>query len=810
MTDDLATVDRYWRACNYLSVAMMFLQDNVLLREPLKFEHVKPRVLGHWGSSPGLSFVWAHLNRVILRDKSPMLFIAGPGHGAPGVIAPTYLEGRLCEIYPEFTPNEQGIRELCRHFSSPGGFGSHCTPEIPGSIHEGGELGYALSHAFGAAFDNPEQIVACVIGDGEAETGALATSWHSNKFLNPERDGTVLPILHLNGFKIANPTILARIPEAELISLMRGYGWDPIIVHADMQADTQLGDLMAPHKAFAAALDEALLRIQRIRSQGTRTEVEQPIRPDWPMIVLRTPKGWTGPDFVDGHRMEGSWRSHQVPLPNANCDCDQLAQLERWLRSYQPATLFDSTGRLHDDLILSAPIGAHRMSANPLTNATPVALQQPDIVGAALTVDRPGCTHHSNTAPLGAYLAGVIEQNPDNFRLFGPDETASNRLDAVYKVTGKAWQAITTPDDVDGGHLDPMGRVMEMLSEHTLEGWLESYLLTGRHGLLHTYESFAPIITSMVGQHAKWLEVVNDRCPWRARSASLNLLLTSTVWRQDHNGFSHQDPGFISLLTNRSSRVSRLYFPPDANSLLAVTDHCLRTRGTINVIVADKHPHLQYLDAAAATEHVRRGIGRWAWASQNDQQNDQDPAEPDLVMAGCGDVVTQEALAATALVRQSFPELRIRFVNIVDPFRLRVADEHPHGLDADAYAALFGESCPVVMNFHGYPGFVRQLLWGRPEPERYSLHGYGERGSIDTPLKLAIVNRTDRFRLAVDAMAMLVERGALDAAQRVHAAEVMCTLEARILQADATATNSGVDADVDAKWTWPDQFLPSA
>ena len=787
-TDDLQLLDRYWRACNYLAASMMFLRDNVLLREPLRFEHVKPRILGHWGTSPGLAFIWSHLNRVIKRDDRSMLFIAGPGHGAPGVLAPTYLEGRLHEVYPEFTPNEAGIRALCRRFSAPGAFGSHCTPEIPGSIHEGGELGYSLSHAFGAAFDHPGLIVACVIGDGEAETGALATSWHSNKFLHPGRDGTVLPVLHLNGYKIANPTILDRIPQDELVGLLRGYGWAPTIVDAT--------DPMTAHRAFADTLDAALETIDEIRephkgNPGTR--------PTWPMIVLRSPKGWTGPKMVGGHRVEGSWRAHQVPLASANTDEIQRAQLESWLRSYRPDELFDADGHLLEDLVRLAPCGLRRLSGNPMTDPPVSELDLPPIENAAVAVERPGESLFSNTWPLGAYLAEVIERNPVSFRLFGPDETASNRLDKVYRVTGKAWEGLTIDDDADGTHLDPTGRVMEMLSEHTLEGWLEGYLLTGRHGLLHTYESFAPIITSMVGQHAKWLEVSATRCAWRTRPASLNLLLTSTVWRQDHNGFSHQDPGFISLLTNRSSDVSRLYFPPDANCLLAVADHCFRTRGTINVIVADKHAHLQYLDASDARAHVATGIGRWAWASQHDEGL----AEPDLVVVGCGDVSTQEALAATAILRRAFDGLAVRFVNVVDPFRLRRATEHPHGLDAGTFAALFGHDCPVVFSFHGYPGFLRELLWGRPNVERFSLHGYGEHGSIDTPLELAIVNRMDRFRLALDALRMITSSGRFTTLQQERATDLEAELEQRIANAVIRARDEGIDAPVDADWTWP-------
>ena len=787
-SEQLDSIDRYWRACNYVAAAMMFLRENVLLREPLRFEHVKPRILGHWGSSPGLSFVWTHMNRVIRRDDRSMLFIAGPGHGAPGVIAPTYLEGRLGEVYPEFSADEAGLRMLCRRFSAPGAFGSHCTPEIPGSIHEGGELGYSLSHAFGAAFDNPRTIVTCVIGDGEAETGALATSWHSNKFLHPGRDGTVLPILHLNGYKIANPTILDRIPKHELLSLLQGYGWAPTLVDAHEPATA--------HEAFAAAIDSALEAIDEIRAPH---RWPTSARAEWPMIVLRTPKGWTGPSLVDGHRVEGSWRAHQVPLPLANTDPTQLAQLEDWLRSYRPDELFGAEGRLTHELVCIAPSGRQRMSANRLTSAEVEPLVRPDDDRHSIAVPRAGELSCSNTEPLGAYLADLIARNPTTFRLFGPDETASNRLDDVYRVTGKAWQADVVASDGDGAHLDPTGRVMEMLSEHTLEGWLEGYLLTGRHGLLHTYESFAPIITSMVGQHAKWLEVSASRAPWRPRPASLNLLLTSTVWRQDHNGFSHQDPGFISLLTNRSPDVCRLYFPPDANCVLAVADHCFQTRGTINVIVADKHSHLQYLDGAAARLHVAAGVGRWDWASQNDR----DLTDPDVVMVGCGDVSTQEALAATAMLRSEFAELSIRFVNVVDLFRIRSSIEHPHGLGDAAFADLFGSECPVVFNFHGYSGFLRELLWGRPHAERFSLHGYREHGSIDTPLELAIVNRTDRYRLALDALTRLRERGRFSAAELPRVENLEVDLHARLDAAVRSALDNGVDSAVDSSWTWP-------
>lgn len=783
--DALARLDAWWRAANYLAAAMIYLQDNPLLRAPLAPEHVKHRLLGHWGSSPGLSFIYTHLNRVIVEHDLDVIYVCGPGHGAPGILAPAYLEGTYSEVYPDKSEDEDGLRRFLKQFSFPGHIGSHATPETPGSIHEGGELGYALSHAFGAAFDNPDLIVAAVVGDGEAETGPLATAWHGNKFLDPRRDGAVLPILHLNGYKIANPTILARIPHEELEALLRGYGWAPVFVEGD--------DPLPMHQRMAAALDRVVAEIAEIRR---RARAGGPVaRPRWPMIVLRSPKGWTCPRTVDGHQVEGTWRAHQVPLPRARTDAGQRAQLEAWLRSYRPEELFGADGRLVPALRALAPRGARRMSANPHTNGGVLRkdLRVPDWRAYAVAVPAPGGVEHENTRPLGALLRDVMRENMRTFRVFGPDETHSNRLDALYEVTQKAWLGESRPEDADGGHLAPDGRVMEMLSEHTLLGWLEGYLLTGRHGFFHTYEAFVHVIDSMFNQHAKWLDIAKGHVPWRAPVASENILLTSTVWRQDHNGFSHQDPGFLDLVTNKSPRVTRVYLPPDANCLLAVADEALRSTDRINVIVCDKQRHLQFLDAEAAYRHVAKGIGIWGWASSDDRGTE--PDEPDVVLAACGDVVTKEALAATALLREEFPDLRVRFVNVVDLFKLVPAAEHPCGLSDADFDTLFTPDRPVVFNFHGYPWLIQKLTYRRTNPHRFSVHGYRERGNINTPLELAIDNGIDRYSLVID----VIERVPRLRSAAAHARERM---KDAIIDSLRYAHEHGTDRPGALDWTW--------
>jgi len=715
------------------------------------------------------------------RNDLPPIFLAGPGHGAPGVLGPVYLEGTYSEIYPQKGQDEAGMREFFREFSFPGGIGSHCTPETPGSIHEGGELGYSLSHAFGAAFDNPDLLVAVVVGDGEAETGPLATAWHSNKFLNPVRDGAVLPILHLNGYKIHNPTLLARIPPEELGSLLRGYGWMPYFVEGD--------DPEKMHQAMAGTLERCVREIRHVQEEARRRG--ETGRPLWPMIVLRSPKGWTGPAEVDGHKVEGFWRSHQVPMADVLENRAHLRRLEEWLRSYGPEELFDESGRLVPQLKALAATGARRMSANPHANGGLVRrpLRMPDFRTHAVAVEKPAQVRAEGTRPLGRLLRDVLRLNPTNFRVFGPDETKSNRLDAVYEASKKTWLAEMLPEDADGSELSPDGRVMEMLSEHTVEGWLEGYLLTGRHGFLSTYEAFAHVIDSMFNQHAKWLDIA-EHLAWRAPIASLNLLITSTVWRQDHNGFTHQDPGFLDVVANKSPTVTRIYLPPDANSLLSVADHCLRSTNDINVIVADKQNHLQYLDMDAAERHCTKGIGIWDWAS-TDQG-----AEPDVVMAGCGDAPTQEALAAVALLREHFSDLKIRFVNVVDLFRMTPASEHPHGLEDRAFDSLFTKNKPIIFNFHGYPWLIHRLAYRRTNHPNLHVRGYKEKGNINTPLELAIENQIDRFSLAMDV---------IDRVPRLEAAGAHVKEHLRDLQLDARshAHRHGIDAPEHRDWTWP-------
>jgi xylulose-5-phosphate/fructose-6-phosphate phosphoketolase len=783
---ELEKIHAYWRACNYLAVGMIYLRDNPLLKEPLKPQHVKHRLLGHWGSTPGLSFTYVHLNRLIKKYDLNMIFVAGPGHGAPGVLAPIYLEGTYSEVYPDKSEDEEGMQKFFKQFSFPGHIGSHVTPETPGSIHEGGELGYCLSHSFGAAFDNPDLIVACVVGDGEAETGPLATSWHSNKFLNPIRDGAVLPILHLNGYKIANPTLLARIPHEELEALFRGYGYTPYFVEGS--------EPMEMHQKMATVLEECITQIRQIQLEA-RTSGKA-IRPKWPMIVLRTPKGWTGPAEVDGHKVEGFWRSHQVPMGGMHSNPEHLKLLEQWLRSYKPEELFDENGRLIPELKALAPIGNRRMSANPITNGGLVRkdLRMPDFRDYAVNVPSPGTVEAENTKVMGVFLRDVMKRNMHNFRVFGPDETASNRLHALYEVTKKTWMADYLPEDEDGGHLSPDGRVMEMLSEHTLEGWLEGYLLTGRHGLFHTYEAFAHVIDSMFNQHAKWLDICRHEVSWRSPISSLNILLSSVVWRQDHNGFSHQDPGFIDLVTNKSADVTRIYLPPDANCLLSVIDHCLRSKGYVNVIVSDKQNHLQYLTMEEAIQHCTKGIGIWEWASNDDCGTE--PDIPDVIMACCGDIVTKESLAATAILRQEFPELKVRFINVVDLFKLQPASEHPHGLTDRDFDTLFTPDKPVIFNFHGYPWLIHKLTYRRTKQERIHVRGYKEEGNINTPLELAIRNQVDRFNLVIDVIDRVPKL-------QSRAAYVKERMKNAIIENLNYAREHGIDRDEITNWKWP-------
>ena len=781
-TDELALVDRWWRACNYLSVGMIYLTDNPLLREPLTPEHIKRRLLGHWGSSPALSFVWAHLNRVIKRDDLDVIFVAGPGHGAPGVLGPTYLEGTYSEIYPDKSQDLEGLGLFFKQFSFPGHIGSHVTPETPGSIHEGGELGYSLSHAYGAAFDNPDLLVACVVGDGEAETGPLAAAWHSNKFLNPVRDGAVLPILNLNGYKIANPTVLARVSHEELEALFRGYGYTPYFVEGS--------DPVEMHAKMAATLDAAIGEIHAIQRQARAgAAVERPL---WPMIVLRTPKGWTGPKEVGGHKVEGSWRAHQVPLVRVREDPSRMKLLEDWLRSYEPEALFDAEGRLVPELRALAPTGLRRMSANPHANGGLLrrALKLPDFRAYAVEVAQAGGVLHENTRPLGEFLRDTMRANMNTFRVFGPDETASNRLQAIYEVSKKVWMGDYLPEDADGGELARDGRVMEILSEHTLVGWLEGYLLTGRHGFFHTYEAFAHVVDSMFNQHAKWLDISKNHVPWRASVSSQNILLSSTVWRQDHNGFSHQDPGFIDLVTNKSPSVTRLYLPPDANTLLVIADRCLRSTDCINVIVADKQKHLQFTTIDEAIGHCAKGWGIWARASNDEGY------EPDVVMASCGDVATQEALAATAILRARLPGLKVRFVNVVDLFRMQRASEHPHGSTERDFDSLFTRDKPVIFNFHGYPWLIHKLAYKFHNHENLHVRGYKERGNINTPLELAILNEADRFTLVID----VIERVPGLASRAAHLKEEM---KGSIIDSLAYAHTHGIDRDEITNWVWP-------
>ena len=781
--DLLEKMHRYWCAANYLSVGQIYLRENPLLREPLKMEHIKRRLLGHWGSDPGQSLIWVHLNRLIKKYDLNMIYISGPGHGSPAMLSNAYLEGTYSEVYPDKSEDEEGMRKFFLQFSFPGGIGSHCTPETPGSIHEGGELGYSISHAYGAAFDNPDLIVAVAIGDGEAETGPLATAWHSNKFLNPARDGAVLPFLHLNGYKIANPTVLARIGQEKLKSLLAGYGYKPYFVEGS--------EPMAVHQLMAETLETVITEIRDIQNEA-RTNGFTAL-PDWPMIVLQTPKGWTCPGEVDGHKVEGFWRAHQVPLQVHNNQA-HLKVLENWMRSYKPDELFDKNGRLVQELKELAPRGNRRMSANPNTNAGLVskALHMPDFREYAVEVTQPGNTMVENTHVLGTFLRDVMGRNTTNFRFFSPDETDSNRLSAIYEASKKAWMAEIKPEDADGSKLSPEGRVMEILSEHTLEGWLEGYLLTGRHGLFASYEAFIHVIDSMFNQHAKWLEKSSD-VSWRSDVSSLNILISSVVWRQDHNGFSHQDPGFLDLVCNKSAKVTRIYLPPDANCLLSVADHCLRSKNYVNVIVSDKQLHLQYLNMDEAIQHCTKGIGIWDWASTDEGY------EPDVVLACAGDIPTMESLAATAILREHFPELKIRFINVVDLFKLEPHSEHDHGLTDQDFDSLFTTNKPVIFNFHGYPWLIHRLTYRRTNHKNIHVRGYKEHGNINTPMELAIRNQIDRFNLSIDVIDRVPKL-------RVSGAHVKDWLKNQIIENVNYADEHGIDKPESAEWKWPQKI----
>ena len=779
--DELHGIDAYWRASLYLCLGMLYLKANPLLREPLKLEHIKPRLLGHWGSDAGQAFTYIHFNRLIKKYDLNAIYISGPGHGAPAVLSQAYLEGTYAEVYPEKSEDVAGLERFFKQFSFPGGIGSHATPETPGSIHEGGELGYSISHAYGTVYDNPDLISLVMVGDGESETGPLATSWHSNKFLNPITDGAVLPVLHLNGYKINNPTILARISHEELRALFVGYGYTPYFVEGS--------DPESMHQAMAATLEHCVLEIRKVQ-QETR-QSGKATRPRWPMIILRSPKGWTAPREVDGHYLEGFWRAHQIPLPDVATNPDQLRVLEQWLRSYKPEELFDDNGRLRSDLKNLAPTGNRRMSANPIANGGLLRrpLDMPDFRASAVKVDKPGATLAGNVPTLGNFLREVQRLNMQNLRVFGPDETQSNRLQALYDVTKKVWLGDYFPEDADGGELAPEGRVMEMLSEHTVEGWLEGYLLSGRHGLINSYEPFIHVVDSMFNQHAKWLEKCNE-LPWRAKVSSLNLLLTALVWRQDHNGFTHQDPGFLDVVANKSPSVVRIYLPPDANSLLSVADHCLRSTNYVNVMIADKQVHLQYLEMDAAIEHCTKGAGIWVWAS-NDQG-----VEPDVVMASCGDCPTMESLAATALLRQHLPDVKVRFVNVVDLFKLVPNTEHGHGLTDREFEALFTPDRPVIFNFHAYPWLIHRLTYHRPHQDHIHVRGYKEQGNINTPLELAIRNQADRFSLAIDAIDRMPRF-------RVTGSSAREAILNQQIACKNHAWEFGVDRPEITNWQWP-------
>ncbi|AZI87402.1 phosphoketolase family protein [Kosakonia sp. CCTCC M2018092] len=778
--DQLQLIDRYWRAANYLSVGQIYLMDNPLLREPLKPEHIKPRLLGHWGTTPGLNFIYAHLNRAIRQHDLDMIYICGPGHGGPGMVANTWLEGSYSEIYPQVSQDAQGMKTLFRQFSFPGGIPSHAAPETPGSINEGGELGYSLSHAFGAVFDNPSLIAACVIGDGEAETGPLASSWFGIKFLNAARDGAVLPILHLNGYKIANPTILGRSSDEDLLHLFRGYGYEPLIVSGHEPEKM--------HRQMAQILEQALERIRHYQQQARSGEAAEDL-PRWPMIIMRSPKGWTGPQTVDGKKVEDFWRAHQVPVSSCREDDGHRQILEEWMRSYQPDDLFDEQGRLRPELAALAPEGDKRMGATPWANGGRLRreLNTPAIADYAVDVTSPGETQAESTAALGAYLAGIFQRNRDNFRLFGPDETASNRLSKVFDVTSRTWQEPVKPYDEQ---LAADGRVMEILSEHQCQGWLEGYLLTGRHGLFNCYEAFIHIVDSMFNQHAKWLKVTR-KLPWREPISSLNYLLSSHVWRQDHNGYSHQDPGFIDHVVNKKADIVRVYLPPDANTLLCVADHCLKTWDRINVIVAGKQPAPQWLNLEAAQKHCAAGIGIWHWAGTVDEGED-----PDVVMACAGDVPTMETLAAVDLLRDYFPDLRIQVVNVVDLMALQTEEQHPHGLSDEAFDAIFTADKPVIFAFHGYPSLIHRLTYPRNNHGNFHVRGFMEEGTTTTPFDMTVMNELDRFHLAQEA---IVRTPSLQG----KADSVLDELAEKIAEHHRYVREHGEDLPEVRGWKWP-------
>ena len=787
---ELSHIDAWWRAANYLSVGQIYLLDNPLLKEPLRLEHIKPRLLGHWGTTPGLNFIYAHMNRVIRRDDLDMIYLAGPGHGGPALVASTWLEGSYSEFYPNVSRDEEGMRRLFRQFSFPGGIPSHVAPETPGSIHEGGELGYAVVHAYGAVFDNPDLIACCVVGDGEAETGPLAAAWHSNKFLNPVTDGAVLPILHLNGYKIANPAVLARISHEELEQLFLGYGYTPYFVEGDDPAQM--------HQDMAAAVDTVVAEIRAIqrRARAGGRDLE---RPRWPMIILRSPKGWTGPRSVDGKQTEGSWRSHQVPLSDMARKPEHVRLLQEWMQSYRPEELFDAAGAPIAEIAALAPAGERRMGANPHANGglRLRELRLPDYRDYAVAVARPGQDDAEATRVLGTFLRDVIVHNPDNFRVFGPDETASNRLGALFEVTDRAWMA----ERFDGDdHLAPDGRVMEVLSEHMCQGWLEGYLLTGRHGFFSCYEAFIHIIDSMFNQHAKWLKVTSMEIPWRRPIASLNYLLTSHVWRQDHNGFSHQDPGFIDHVVNKKADIIRVYLPPDANTLLAVADHCLKSRNDINVIVAGKQPAPQWLSMDAAVKHCSTGIGIWEWAS-NDWQGGGEAgvdqaSEPDIVMACCGDVPTLETLAAVALLRELAPDLRVRVINVVDLMTLQPKEEHPHGLSDKDFDALFTRDRPILFAYHGYPWLIHRLAYRRANHANLHVRGYKEEGTTTTPFDMVVLNDLDRFHLVSDVMDRVPK-------MRARAPHIKQAMRDRLVEHKEYIERHGEDMPEIRDWKWP-------
>ena len=779
--NELKNLNAFFEASLYLCLGMLYLKDNPLLRQPLSVDHLKARLLGHWGSDPGQVFTWMHFNRAIKKHSLDALFVSGPGHGAPAILSQAYLEGTYSEIYPDKSEDEEGMRKFFKQFSFPGGIGSHATPETPGSLHEGGELGYSISHAFGTVFDNPQLITLTIVGDGEAETGPLATSWHSTKFLNPITDGAVLPVLHLNGYKINNPTILSRISHKELEALFVGYGWTPYFVEGS--------DLDSMHQAMAATVERCVLEIREYQKQARSSG--KAFRPRWPMIILRSPKGWTAPRTIDGKLLEGSWRAHQIPIADVATNPAHLRILENWLRGYKPEKHFDTHGKLIPELQALAPVGTSRMSANPVANGGQlrIPLVMPDFHSYALQGINPGVSRIESMSNMAKFLRDIVQGNLKNFRVFGPDETESNKLGEIYKAGRKVWMAEYLEEDNVGGNLALEGRVMEMLSEHTCEGWMEGYILSGRHGLLNSYEPFVHIIDSMVNQHCKWIEKCLE-VEWRAKVSSLNILLTATVWRQDHNGFTHQDPGFLDVVANKSPEVVRIYLPPDGNCLLSVTDHCLKSVNYVNVIIADKQKHLQFLNIDDAVKHCTKGVGIWDWASNDPHQN------PDVVFASCGDVVTLEALAAVALLRELLPQLSIRFVNVVDLFKLISEKDHPHGLSDQEWTKIFTDNKPIIFNFHSYPWMVHRLTYKRPGQTNIHVRGYKEKGNIDTPLELAIRNQTDRYSLAIDA----IDRLKVPHLSNSDVREVL--VELREL-ARLYAFENGIDPEHITQWTWP-------